>query len=62
MKSKLFTELKPGECECDQCHGTGLHVKFYNGGDDIWCDKCLGYGKLDWIEMVVGKRMIIHTN
>jgi hypothetical protein len=36
--------LTPGEVVCDRCNG-----------NDYFCEKCLGEGKLDWIENVVGK-------
>ena len=42
--------LKEGESYCTNCDGTGRVVS----GDR--CQKCLGTGKLDWVEKVVGKK------
>lgn len=37
--------LEDGEIVCDKCRG-----------DNSWsCTKCFGYGKLDWIENIIGK-------
>lgn len=51
-------KLNPGEVICDQCNGTGSPDNNIN--DDIinsfHCEKCHGYGKLDWVEAVVGKK------
>jgi len=51
-------KLKPGEVKCDQCEGTGFPDN--NTNDDMinifHCEKCDGYGKLDWIEAVLGKK------
>ena len=41
-------KLKEGEVICPECEG----VEF----DDYRCPKCHGYGKLDWVEIIVGKR------
>jgi hypothetical protein len=40
-------ELKEGELICLECDGVGF--------DDYTCPKCHGHGKLDWVEMIVGK-------
>jgi len=42
--------LKEGESYCTNCDGTGRVVS----GDR--CQKCDGFGKLDWVEAVVGKK------
>jgi len=34
-----------GEVICPQCNGNGF-----------FCNKCLGTGKLDWVEQIVGKK------
>jgi hypothetical protein len=41
--------LQEGEMICDKCEGTGE-------GDSNWvkCKKCLGEGKVDWIENAMG--------
>jgi len=56
--------LKEGEMICSRCEGTRLLVtgemEFSSfDGTSIpsveICDKCLGTGKVDWVENVVGK-------
>jgi hypothetical protein len=52
-------ELKDGEQICSECKGKGSVREVNDGGFIIRhskCEKCHGYGKLDWIEMIVGKR------
>jgi len=46
-----------GEVKCKRCRGEGL-VRVNVRQDDLrcMCPKCFGTGKLDWIEVVVGKR------
>jgi len=46
-------ELNDGEIICSKCDGSGVH---YNRMDisTFVCSKCLGRGKLDWIENIVG--------
>jgi len=52
-------KLKEGETRCPECKGKGQipfvtengMIRFYKA-----CEKCKGHGKLDWVEMVVGKR------
>jgi len=42
---------------CDKCKGTGYEPgQNLNSGILEICGKCLGHGKLDWIERVVGKK------
>lgn len=37
--------------DCSKCKGTGTLVI----GGELWCcDKCDGWGQLDWIEQIVG--------
>lgn len=61
-------ELNEGEVICDKCDGEGLIPEqidneitirgfIYKNPDFKFkmCDKCCGFGKLDWIENVVGK-------
>ena len=47
--------MKLGEKKCPKCKGMGYTSEV----NDVFttCDKCWGHGKLDWIEMVIGKRM-----
>ena len=55
-------KLGPGEIKCDQCKEArekrmyDLMKNRWKIKYDIWCDKCKGTGKLDWIENVVGKK------
>jgi len=45
-------KLEEGEVICDNCNG---HTK--NFGESITvCTKCWGTGKLDWIDLCVGKK------
>jgi hypothetical protein len=43
--------LNEGEMICDKCEGTGE-------GDSNWvkCKKCLGKGKVDWVENAMGAK------
>lgn len=51
--------IKEGETICSGCKGRGRNavvneigvIRYYEA-----CNKCKGHGKLDWVEMVVGKR------
>jgi len=61
MKPNLI--INPGEVLCDKCSGDGW-IKRENKNENnsqffdylnIICDKCYGVGKLDWIEIIVGK-------
>jgi hypothetical protein len=50
-------KLNPGDIYCPRCGGAGRYEKQKCGE---WtfseeCNTCLGAGKLDWIEQVVGK-------
>ena len=52
-------ELEEGEIICDKCRGSGNEATFENKPDYrvySLCDKCKGKGKLDWIEVIVGKK------
>jgi len=46
-------KLKEGETICPECKGKGHFQDDHNNIQT--CEKCKGYGKLDWVEMVVGK-------
>ena len=40
--------------ECNVCHGVG---KLFRDNEHWkYCPRCLGAGKLDWVEIIVGKR------
>ena len=45
-------KLEEGEVICDKCNGD---VKSYNESFTV-CTKCWGTGKLDWIDLCVGKK------
>ena len=56
---KNYIEIEEGEELCPKCKGKGRVnvpsvVKFYNV--TLCCDKCLGDGKIDWLEKVTGKK------
>ncbi len=57
---KTFTKLEEGEKFCGTCHGEGMvkPKRSYAGdikkGSLLVCKDCLGRGKLDWVEEVVG--------
>ena len=55
--------LNEGEIFCDKCNGTGYKKDaiLSNLNFDIYCNKCLGEGKLDWIENIVGKKSNSNT-
>jgi len=58
--NKNYTEIKEGEKFCKSCRGAGM-VKSkrdytFKKTDLLVCSKCLGTGKLDWVEKVVGKK------
>jgi len=48
-------KLGSGEIKCDRCNGVGFTPN--NGEHESICSKCHGVGKLDWIEVVVGKNL-----
>ncbi len=51
-------KLEPGELICDKCEGGGSYPKKFAKLEDPYfscCPKCLGTGKLDWIEMCMGR-------
>jgi len=42
---------------CDRCNGSCYEPgPPYGHRYHVVCNKCLGHGKLDWIERVIGKR------
>jgi len=51
-------ELKDGEGICPVCHGYGVGelTGILNEEHRCVCLKCLGHGKIDWIEKAVGKK------
>jgi len=60
-KNKVI-ELNKGEKFCDKCKGKGVVLNRhkalrppYKTIKYLECNKCLGAGKLDWVEEIVGK-------
>jgi DnaJ-class molecular chaperone len=58
---KQFITLREGENFCPKCNGKGRVLKDNRKNttftrSTLECNKCLGSGKLDWIEEIVGKR------
>jgi len=59
-------KLKEGEVLCPHCKGSGFKYPpgnpkdpNYDSSDDYYsprCTKCWGAGKLDWIDLIIGKR------
>lgn len=64
---KVYISLNEGEEFCDMCNGKGrvkgtFKVSQYDHpGFDLLCDKCLGDGKLDWIDKITGKKIDFKT-
>ena len=64
--TKFFLKLKEGEVRCDECLGLGVKCYVEVDSDELgdiihiqdWskCKKCLGDGKLDWVENMIGKK------
>lgn len=54
-------KLKDYEEVCDQCNGLGLTKyrdnEFNPMSSSYRCPKCSGFGKLDFIEKIVGKKL-----
>lgn len=53
---KRNIRLGPGEYFCPKCKGKGK-IKLKNQKTSLQCSKCYGYGKLDWVEKVMGKKL-----
>jgi len=50
-------ELNSGEELCPECHGGKIGFCFEAGYyTSQECPLCLGTGKLDWVEKIVGKK------
>ncbi len=49
-------KVEEGEMACNDCKGTG-NIEF-NADVLITCIKCQGAGKVDWIENIVGKKLL----
>lgn len=58
----VVLELEEGETICPECNGQGMK-KIFNDrptqfSSRIACKKCLGDGKFDWVEKVMGKQSL----
>lgn len=51
----MEVELNPEESICRHCEGTGEEPGKFIEGFRITCQRCWGDGKLDWVEMAMGK-------
>jgi len=61
QNAKRLIKLEDGEKFCPKCDGKGRvpHKWAGYGGTrkgSLTCDKCLGEGKIDWIENATGKK------
>ena len=58
INKKQYIELNEGERFCSKCDGSGRvrNRKYGLPIITLKCDKCLGDGKIDWIEEVIGKK------
>ena len=61
-KLKRYVILNEGERFCPKCDGKGEIPKkspnfFSKSNLMLVCNKCLGDGKIDWVENVVGKKV-----
>jgi len=54
-KHKCYITLTDGERFCPKCDGVGF-VKGAKKFTVLTCARCLGDGKIDWIEEATGKR------
>ena len=46
--------LKEGEIQCPKCQGSGAEPGDFHSPAPT-CSKCWGAGKLDWIDLIMGK-------
>lgn len=56
--ARSYIDLKEGEVWCHECKGAGQFPSKPIGNFDVseQCRTCEGYGKLDWVERIVGKK------
>lgn len=52
---KRNIKLNPGEEFCPKCNGKGKTLM--KKDVTLTCSKCYGFGKLDWIENAMGKKL-----
>lgn len=46
--------------KCPKCNGTGEVKNLFSKFLKNLCPRCIGSGKLDWIERIVGKELSIN--
>ena len=58
LDKKGKVTLKPGETFCPECKGSGKAEPWDSAGYTITpeCPKCLGDGKFDWVQRIMGKK------
>ena len=60
MFLRNYITLKDGERFCEKCKGRGKVPKMAKpqgtGTAMLVCNECLGDGKIDWVEEVLGKK------
>ena len=61
QNKKQYIKLQEGEKFCPKCDGKGRVPKNNNSREirfakSLNCDKCMGDGKLDWVEEATGKK------
>lgn len=55
---KRYIEKNEGEIFCPKCNGKGKiksKTSYFKMIILFTCDKCLGSGKIDWVETIMGK-------
>lgn len=55
---RVIIDIGEGEEVCRKCRGKGeVILRTPNYVRHLCCDKCLGTGKIDWVEKAIGKRV-----
>ena len=65
--SKVFVDEEAGEMLCSECHGEGFIIDEVGIKANDYrripvkniCQKCLGAGKVDWLENICGKDHVV---
>lgn len=63
VNTKQYIYLDEGEDFCKKCDGKGRVMsknKVFESTNrySLICDKCLGCGKIDWLEKITGKKYL----
>lgn len=61
LNTRRYVTVQEGEHLCPKCRGKGRVPMKHSKIPSMLleCDKCLGVGKLDWVEKATGKRRVI---